>query len=123
MMLYYLYTDPLPVQVNTQGIAYAPASCGGRAGVRGLRDPSLVQYGIALTWNPSASKFPGNLDFRPEKFGRTNFRPEFFWIFQISNRKKLGRKTFSPNFFAIFNFRTKNFPVFKISRPKKVRVF
>lgn len=67
-------------------------------------------------------KFSGKLDFRPEKYGRMNFRPELFWFFQVSNRKKLGRKTFKPNFFAIFNFRAKNFPAKKISRPKKVRV-
>jgi hypothetical protein len=62
------------------------------------------------------------LDFCPEKSGHTNFRPELFWIFQLSNQKKSGRKTFTPKFFTIFNFRTKIFPVFKISRPKKVRV-
>ncbi|MFA6361907.1 hypothetical protein [Methanoregula sp.] len=60
-------------------------------------------------------KFSGNLDFCPEKYGRTNFRPEFFWIFQISNRKKSGRKNFTPNFFVIFNFRAENFWPKKIS--------
>jgi hypothetical protein len=67
--------------------------------------------------------FSGNFDFRPEKFGRANFRPDFFWDFQISNRKKAGRKNFSPKFFTFFNIRPEKFPVFKISRPKKVRVF
>ena len=54
--------------------------------------------------------------------GSFGFRPELFWNFQISNRKKTGRKTFSPKFFTIFNFQPENFPVFQISRPKKVRV-
>jgi len=67
--------------------------------------------------------FSGNFVFRPEKSGRTNFRPEFFWNFQISNQKKYGRRNFSPIFFTIFNFRPENFLVFKISSRKKVRVF
>jgi hypothetical protein len=37
-------------------------------------------------------------------------------------QKKSGRKTFAPKIFRIFNVRPKNFPVFQISRPKKVRV-
>jgi hypothetical protein len=73
--------------------------------------------GIRLLQN-----FSGNFVFRPEKSGHTNFRPEFFWNFQISNQKKSGRKTFRPKFFRISNFRPENFLVFQISRPKRVRV-
>jgi len=46
-----------------------------------------------------SQSFSGNVDFHPKKFGRTTFRPEFFWIFQISNRKKSDRKIFSPKIF------------------------
>jgi len=56
--------------------------------------------------------FSGNFYFRPEKSGRSNFRPEFFFYFS----------DFNPNFFAIFNFRGKNFPAKRISRPERVRV-
>jgi hypothetical protein len=54
-------------------------------------------------------KFSGILDFQPKKSGRTHVRPELFWIFQISNRKKYGRRNFNLNFFAIFNFQPENF--------------
>jgi len=68
-------------------------------------------------------KFPGIFYFRPEKYGRTDFRPDFFWILKFSNRKKIGRRNFKPKFFAISNFRQEFFLVFEISRPEKVRVF
>ena len=71
--------------------------------------------------NLPATSFSGNLDFCPEKSGRTNFCPEFFWRFHISNRRKTGRKNFASTFFAILNFRAKNFPAREISRPEKVR--
>jgi len=41
-------------------------------------------------------KFSGILDFSPEKSGCTNFRPEFFWFFWISNRKILKRSPRNP---------------------------
>jgi len=69
------------------------------------------------------TKFSGNFYFRPEKYGRTDFRPELFWIFQFSNRKKCGRKNLIPKIFPVSNFRTRIFPVREISRPEKVRVF
>jgi len=62
---------------------------------------------------------PGIFYFHPEKSGRTNFRPELFWIFQISTGKFLGFSTFAPTFFVISNFRPEIFLVFKISRQKK----
>jgi len=62
------------------------------------------------------------LDFHPKKSGRTNFRPELFWIFKISTGKFLGFSTFAPTFFGFFNFRGKNFPAKRFSRPKKVGV-
>jgi hypothetical protein len=65
-----------------------------------------------------SQNFSGNLDFRPEKFGSTNFRPDFFWIFQISNRKKPGRKNLTPTFFTIFNFRGKKDPANPTFKPK-----
>jgi len=68
-------------------------------------------------------KFPDIFSFHPKKSGRTNFRPELFWIFQISTGKFLGFSTFAPTFFAISNFRPEIFLVFKISRQKKVRDF
>jgi len=67
-------------------------------------------------------EFPGNFNFHPGKSGRTNFRPEFFWIFQIPNRKNYGRRNFNPKIFTFFNFRAINFPEKRISRPEKVRV-
>jgi|GEM_PF-7110871 hypothetical protein len=36
----------------------------------------------------STGKNLGFLTFAPKIFGPGNFRPEFFWIFQLSNRKK-----------------------------------
>jgi hypothetical protein len=46
MMLYYLYTDSLKFSLsgNTEGIAYAPAPFGGRAGVRGS---DIIKEGIS----------------------------------------------------------------------------
>ena len=83
-------------------------------------------------------------DFEPEIFGPANFRPDFFWIFQLSNRKKVQKisfpesiriiilqrwqipifkrgsffPTFAPNFFGFFNFQSKNFPAFQLSSRK-----
>jgi hypothetical protein len=49
--------------------------------------------------------FSGNFDFRPEKYGRMNFRPEFFWVFKISTGKFLGFSTFDRKNFRFFKFR------------------
>jgi len=59
------------------------------------------------------------LVFRPEKSGRTNFRPEVLWVFQISTGKFLGFSNFAPTFFRFFNFQPEIFLVFEISRQKK----
>jgi hypothetical protein len=61
----------------------------------------------------------GNFLFRPKKSGRTNFRPEFFWNFQISNQKKSGRRNFSPTFFSFFLLSTGNFFGFSTFAAKK----
>ena len=71
---------------NTGGIAYAPAPFGGRDGARGgcrigksctcADFPALHLPGIRLF-----QKFSGISNFLPEKSGRTNVRPELFWIF------------------------------------------
>jgi hypothetical protein len=79
--------------------------------------------------------------FAPKIFEPANFRPEFFWHFQLSSWKKFpetqipkdpvaaglrrGRElvteltplfpTFAPTFFLFFNFQPENFPVFQIS--------
>jgi hypothetical protein len=36
----------------------------------------------------STGKFLGFSTFAPKIFGPANFRPDFFWNFQLSNRKK-----------------------------------
>jgi hypothetical protein len=66
--------------------------------------------------------FSAKFQSAPKNFRQFWFSSELFWNFQISNQKKSGRKMFAPKFFTISNFRPENFPVFQISRPKKVRV-
>ncbi|MGA2161532.1 MAG: hypothetical protein ABSG28_04950 [Methanoregula sp.] len=67
-------------------------------------------------------KFSGNLDFCPEKSGPFELSAGTFLDFSTFNRKKYGRRNFNPKTFAIFNFRGKNFPARKISWPKKLRI-
>ena len=86
----------------------------------GLNDIVRIFFCTKSGWS---RKFSGISNFHPKKFSRTDVRPEFFWIFQFSNRKKSGRRTFNPKIFAIFKVRAKNFPAREISRPKKVQVF
>jgi hypothetical protein len=57
-------------------------------------------------------KFSGNLDFRPEKFGPTNFRPEFFWIFLTFKPEKTWPEKFHTNFFCDFQLSTGKFSGF-----------
>jgi hypothetical protein len=83
-----------------------------------LCSSAMHLHGIRLL-----QKFPGILNFCPEKSGRADFRPELFWVFKISTGKFLGFSNFTPPFFGFFNFRPEKFPVFQISRPKKVREF
>jgi len=52
-----------------------------------------------------SQNFSGNFHFRPEKSGHTNFRPEFFWIFQISIQTFLQFPTFAAKIFRQKEFR------------------
>jgi len=47
--------------------------------------------------------------FAPTFFGIFNFQPEFFWDFQISSRKKSGKKNFAAKKSGRSNFRAGNF--------------
>ena len=47
--------------------------------------------------------------FAPTFFGIFNFQPEFFWDFQISSRKKSGKKNFAAKKSGHSNFRAGNF--------------
>ena len=64
-------------------------------------------------------KFSGKLDLRPEKYGRMNFRPELFWFFQVSNRKKLAGKLSSQIFLRFSTFVPKIFRQKKFHGQKK----
>ncbi|WP_292370387.1 hypothetical protein [Methanoregula sp. UBA64] len=115
------------MQVSQSASHVRPVPLGGLVAQEGgstqedRHEPASLRFFLQNSHQPQ--NFSGNFLFRPEKSGRTNFRPEIFWIFQISNRKKSGRRNFSPNFFSFFNFQPENFLVFQLSRPKKVRVF
>jgi len=65
-----------------------------------LCSPALYLPGFQLL-----QKFSGNFHFRPEKSGRTNFRPAFFWIFKISTGNFLRFSTFAAKFFRQKKFR------------------
>jgi len=47
-------------------------------------------------------KFSGILDFRPEKFGCTNFRPELFLDISLFKPEKIRPENFQPNNFFGF---------------------
>ena len=99
-----------PKAGNTCRIVCAPAPLGAGMAQGGLSDPlKVMQPGLAQTRNAVVPKFSGNLDFLPKKSGRTNFRPELFWIFQISTGKFLGFSNFAPTFFRFFNFQPEIF--------------
>jgi len=87
-----------------------PRGLGWRKGGDIQEGPYCPSVGVRLL-----QKFSGNLDFRPEKFGRTNFRPENFPVFQLSNRKKSGPKTFATKKSGRTNFQTQNFWPEKLS--------
>jgi hypothetical protein len=81
-----------------------------------------MQSGLAPTWNPIVPKIFRHFEFSSKKLWPYELSSGTFLFFSDFKPEKLGRKNFKPNFFAIFNFHAKNFPVKKISRPKKVRV-
>jgi hypothetical protein len=79
MRLYYLYTDSLKCSLpgNTDGIAYALAPFGGRAGVRGggiMKEGISPERALLLVFVPVAALPPGTKEETAYQTGDFRYR-------------------------------------------------